>query len=280
MIFKAVWWIWKDKENWKFNIWSYRNKYNNWKITKSKVNLYAYFQKVDEKEFKNKWYLIYKDNIINWILHTLNQNRDHQILYKYIDKKDWIEKEKHFSKTTFIDYLKKNDLYNEFQEKVFVFSNNIQEWTLNWNEVKNYILNLEINWKKVKDDSFLKNDNFWTPEKLSNISTDNKNTENIIQIWEIKTHIQFATIAKVKWETHTGTLVLDTDYKKETSVRILEHWKNDKEYTKWWDIAKSLKNYYVAITRTTHLLCISIRNNSNNIDLIDNICDTKNIIKI
>lgn len=284
LIFKAIWWTWKEDnekvkkvkiEKWKIKkliIWSYWNKYNNWKIIKTKSNLFSYFQKVDEKEFKNKWYSIYKDNIISWILHTFNQNKDHQI-----KTNDW----KYFSKTTFIDYLKKNYLYNEFQKKIFQFSNNIQTWNLNWEEVKTYILSLEINWKKIKDDNFLKNDIFWTPEEISNISTDNKNTENVIQIWEIKTHIQFATIAKVKWETHTGTLVLDTDFHEQNLWKILDFWNNSSDKnTEWPRNKKWLKNHYVAITRATHLLCIAINKNRDNISLIDSICYWKIIKKI
>lgn len=281
LIFKAIWWTWKEDDEKtkkkkeekgkkeKLHIWKYWNKYNNWKIIKSKTNLFSYFQKVDKKEFKNKWYLAYKDIIISWILHAFNHDENNQI-----KTDDW----KFFSKTTFISYLKEKGLYNDFQKNIFKFANQIENesWII-WEDVKEYILNLEINWKKVKNDNFLKNKVFWTPEELSNISTDNKDTENTIQIWEIETHIQFATIAKVKWETHTGTLVLDTDYNKETSARILEHWENDNEYTKWWDIAKSLKNYYVAITRPTHLLCIAVRKNRKNISLVDKICNWKNI---
>lgn len=277
LIFKAVWWVQKEKENWKLSIWSYWNKYNNWKIIKSKANFFAYFQKVDEKDFKNKWYSIYKDNFISWILHIFNQNKDNQILYKYIDK-NWIEKEKHFSKTTFIDYLKKNDLYNEFQKSIFQFSNNIQNWTLKWDEVKNYILSLEISWKKVKNDDFLKNNVYWTPEDILNISKDNKFSENSIKIWEIETHIQFATIAKVKWETHTWTLVLDTDFYEQNTSKILDFWNSDiDKNTEWPHNKKWLKNHYVAITRATHLLCIAVHKDRSNISLIKNVCDEKNI---
>ena len=254
LIFKAIWWNWKeddektkkkkekDGKREKLYIWRYWKNYNNWKITKTKNNLFSYFQKVEEKEYKNKWFSIYKDNFIKWILHSFNQNKDYQI--KTSDNK-------YFSKTKFLEYLKENNLYLDFQNNIYIFAKQIENKTLDWEKVRSYILNLEINSKKIKDDNFLKNKIFWTPDEINNLSKDNLYSENGYKI-------QFSTIAKAKGETHTWTLVLDTDYSSENTSRILRFWKDKKEYTKWWDIAKSLRNYYVAITRATHLLCISI----------------------
>ena len=239
LIFKAIWWTWENN-NWKLYIWRYWKNYNNWKITKHKNNLFSYFQKWEEKEYKNKWFSMYKDNIIKWILHSFNQNEDFQI-----KTNDW----KHFSKTTFIEYLKENSLYLEFQKKIYNFSKQIQNETLDWKEVRNYILNLEVNSKKIIDDIFLKNKIFWTPDEFSNLSKDNLHSESDYKI-------QFSTIAKAKWETHTWTLVLDTDFYEQNTSKILEFW--NLKSKNWKRNKKGLKNHYVAITRATHLLCIAI----------------------
>lgn len=266
LIFKATWWVQEKKSNWKYGILNYWDKYNNWKIVKTKNNLFSYFQKIGEKEFKNKWYSIYKDTIISWILHAFNHDKDNQI-----KTNDW----KFFSKTTFISYLKEKGLYNEFQKNIFKFANQIEsnDW-INWEEVKSYVLNLEINWNNLRDDDFLKNEVFWTPNGISNINNDNLYKESDYKI-------KFSTIAKVKWETHTGTLVLDTDFHEQNSWKILDFWNNSSEKdTEWIRNQKWLKNYYVAITRSTHLLCIAVSKNRNNISLVDSICNWKTIIKI
>ena len=224
--------------------------------SKNKTHLFSYFQKIDSRDFKNGWYLLYKENITNGILHVFNQDKINQILYKYIDKKTWEEKEKHFSKTTFTEYLKQNNIYFNFQKNIYTFSMQIEKNELDWSKVKEYILWLEIYWKKIKDWDFLIPYAIptWTQDK----SKDNIYPDESFRIWDTETNIKFATIAKVKWETHTWTLVLDTTYSSETTNRILQFWEKEKEYTKWWDIAKSLTNYYVAITRATHLLCIAV----------------------
>lgn len=256
LIFKAVWWIGKDKEEWKLNIQSYWKKYNNWKVSKSKTSLFSYFQKIDFKDFKNSWYVLYKENIVNGILHAFNYDKDNQILFDYTDKKSGQIKKKHFSKTTFLEYLKQNDLHSEFQRNIYEFSRQIQSDILDWDNVRRYMLLLEIDWKKIKDWDFFQK--YAIPIWIPNVSKDNRYPDKGFKIWDRETTIQFATIAKVKWETHTWTLVLDTTYSSETTNRILQFWEKEKEYTKWWDIAKSLTNYYVAITRATHLLCIAI----------------------
>lgn len=253
LLFKAVWWVKKDENQSNLYIWKYWEKFNNWKIKKSKVNLFSYFQKIDNKEFEKEWYRKYKNTIIDWIIHVFNQKENQ------IKQENW----KWFSKVTLIKYLTEKDLISEFNLNIYKWANNIINDALDWNKVKEYILWLDINWKHVKDSSFLNNDIFWTPEEISELSSNNIYCEN-------SQEIIFSTIHNVKWETHTWTLLLDTDFHEQNNGKIIEFWNNVRSKkslrvrNKKW-----LKMNYVWLTRATHLLCVAIKKDNLKCEMLE-----------
>lgn len=235
-------------ENWIFKIigrtHDWIKEYNSnyiWKEKKKKDNFIDYFKKIDIKTFKKDGFKLYKDEILEWIVRWLN----------ILKIKNW---EKWFTKVTFVEYIKKNDipLYSELLLKIYLWSteiiNNTFSYTDKLSEIKTLLWKIEISDKKLNlEDDYFKN---WaTP--LNPIQQENREEE-------INIDLIFDTIHWVKWETHTWTLLLDIKaFTHETNNRILEYIENSNhKSTEWSTIQDSIKLYYVWITRATHLLVI------------------------
>lgn len=174
-----------------------------------------------------------KNNIVKTIVDMM------YYLYKKIDKYNF---EKIFNKEDFISridkFIDKEDLYDKLKYN----KGEIYEFSKTYS--KNILINIFTN-KKY----FIEMYNKFIEEEISE--------NNVMKLIEDEIKIEVKTIAGVKGETHTATLVCETFYKNYDMEYIIDNYikQNKKNKT----IVDLLHSLYVAFTRPTDMLCIAIR---------------------
>jgi hypothetical protein len=233
-LFKAIWWT----HDW---ISKYCSLYE-WKTKKRKDKFIDYLSINLKDNFKKQWFKLYKDEILEWLTRGVNISKI----------KNW---DKWFSKSTLTKYLKENNklFYHQLLLRIIKWTkeleNNIFDYSkINIDKIMLFLWTLEIDWLKLKlQDDFFKN---WATILVPKSTVALK--------WD-SIDIEFNSIHWVKWETHTGTLLLDTKaLSSETNKRILEFIDDESEKTVWPNIKKSINLFYVWMTRATDLLVIWI----------------------
>ena len=240
-IFKAIWWT----HDW---IQKFKPDYQ-WKIIKRKEKFIDYFSIKSKDTFSKLWFKPYKDEIIEWIVRWINISK---ITYWW----------KWFSKALFITYLKENqmDFYYDLLSKIYycicdIVNCTFSHWCNSYNNLIELLKDFEIDSKKI-----LLTEDFFKNWATLNISSQSWITNSV--------SIEFNTIHWIKWETHTWTLLLDMKaLSSESNFRILEYIDDDscKEWI-WANKEKSIKLFYVWITRATHLLVIWFNEDLNSHD--------------
>lgn len=175
------------------------------------------------------------------------------IVIEYLKVEKIFNHDKYFTITTLLKFLKEkhNQIYNDFKLKLLesVQKLNNQECSYNIQKEKiEKILNIfgkSVDEEKLKE--VIKNHKFEFTQKI------NKNKFNYSN-GEITFDIDISTIHKVKGETHTATLVLET-FKNDYDLRVLLNLLKGKKRRSYDDKKKLL---YVAMSRPTHLLCLAM----------------------
>lgn len=232
-LFKAIWWT----HDWISKHYSWYE----WKTKKRKEKFIDYLSINTKDDFKKQWFKLYKDEILEWLTRGVNISKI----------KNW---DKWFSKSTLIKYLKENNklFYHQLLLRIIkwtkqIENNNFSYSKENIDKIMIFIWTLEIDGIKLNlQDDFFKN---WATVLVPKLSVASK--------WD-NVDIEFNSIHWVKWETHTGTLLLDTKMKSETNKRILEYIDDVNVKTVWSDTHKSINLFYVWMTRATDLLVIWI----------------------
>lgn len=178
------------------------------------------------------------------------------IVIEYLKVEKIFNHDKYFTITTLLKFLKEkhNQIYNDFKlkllESVQKLNNKECSYNIQKEKMKN-ILNIfgkSIDEEKLKE--VIKNYKFEFKQKI------NKNKFNYSN-GEITFDIEVSTIHKVKGETHTATLVLET-FKNDYDLKVLLNLLKGKKRKSYDDKKKLL---YVAMSRPTHLLCLAMNKN-------------------
>ncbi|MPL68674.1 ATP-dependent DNA helicase Rep [bioreactor metagenome] len=178
------------------------------------------------------------------------------IVIEYLKAEKIFNDDKYFTITTLLKFLKENhnQIYNDFKLKLLksVQKLNNQEcsYDIQKEKIQN-ILNLfgkYIDEEKLKE--VIKNYKFEFIQKI------NKNKFNYSN-GEITFDIDISTIHKVKGETHTATLVLET-FNRTYDLKQLLNLLKGKTVKSSTMVDSKKKLLYVAMSRPTHLLCFAI----------------------
>jgi DNA helicase II / ATP-dependent DNA helicase PcrA len=175
------------------------------------------------------------------------------VVIEYLKLKDVKNEDKYFTKKTLFQFLenKEKNLYIDFKIKLFNSVKKLYKQECIDDEIKiklEIILNL---FGKRIDEISLK-----TIIKNYKINFSDKTTKNKFKYEnaDIEFEIDISTIHKIKGETHTATLVLET-YKNKYDLEILLNLLKNKKRASFDDKKKLL---YVAMSRPTHLLCFAM----------------------
>ena len=131
--------------------------------------------------------------------------------------------------------------------------NNISKKSFYSNKVDTIKLTFDSKFNSIDEEKLkevIKNYKFEFKQKI------NKNKFNYSN-GEITFDIEVSTIHKVKGETHTATLVLET-FKNDYDLKVLLNLLKGKKRKSYDDKKKLL---YVAMSRPTHLLCLAMNKN-------------------
>jgi DNA helicase II / ATP-dependent DNA helicase PcrA len=175
------------------------------------------------------------------------------VVIEYLKLKDVKNEDKYFTKKTLFQFLenKEKNIYIDFKIKLFNSVKKLYKQECIDDEIKiklEIILNL---FGKRIDEISLK-----TIIKNYKINFSDKTTKNKFKYEnaDIEFEIDISTIHKIKGETHTATLVLET-YKNKYDLEILLNLLKNKKRASFDDKKKLL---YVAMSRPTHLLCFAM----------------------
>ncbi|MCT7597263.1 MULTISPECIES: UvrD-helicase domain-containing protein [Aliarcobacter] len=175
------------------------------------------------------------------------------VIIEYLKINNIKNDDKFFNITTLLKFLKENnrEIYSHFKLKLFegVQKLNAQECAFELLKEKiQLILNL---FEATIDETILQN--MIKTHKIEFTQKTNQNKFNYIN-GDIKFDIDISTIHKVKGETHTATLVLET-FKSAYDLKVLLNLLKGKKRKSYDDKKKLL---YVAMSRPTHLLCLAM----------------------
>ncbi len=257
---KAIGWVGeKDKESKKITIQQYLGNYRKDVAKKAKVNyeaLKSFIVKRDKCSVKE-----YSDKIIEAFLHVLRLDNI---------KRNSKGKEISYTKTSFCNEFntKAPDAYSELRAKLAKWSREIQNSSsynmVVLNEICEYIKNdlkdlFEFNPSNTKINSFLTNE-----DEDCCIPDDVVENNNIYK-WEADKDIciEVANIHKVKGETHTATLYLETYYQKKYESTAIKKQLHGIPYSKSKTnkdtyIKEALKMAHVGMSRPKYLLCMAV----------------------
>ena len=178
------------------------------------------------------------------------------IVIEYLKAEKIFNDNKYFTITTLLKFLKENhnQIYNDFKLKLLESVQKLNNQECSYDIQKEKIQNiLNIFGKSVDEEKLkevIKNHKFEFTQKT------NKNKFNYSN-GEITFDIDISTIHKVKGETHTATLVLETFNRTYDLKQLLNLLKGKTiKSSSTTDIKKKL--LYVAMSRPTHLLCFAI----------------------
>ena len=210
------------------------------KNEKGKITLYDYFnQQVGKKEN------IFEKTFSNYLVD--NKNRIFKALidmmyycYERIDK---------------LNFCHINDK-QEFIQKIETYVDK-KEIYINLNESEQSLCDFCKSFiRKVLKNIF--NDKKYFEREFSKLINETSvEFENIKEFCKDEINIQINTIAGVKGETHTATLVCETFYKKYDIEYVLDKYIKNNQKNK--TVIDFLHTLYVGFTRPTELLCLAIR---------------------
>ncbi len=277
-IFKAVGWIGKDKtEEGKLCLRYYFPDYRKSLKTRKEYfsNLLSYLYMASNKELKTKGAKVYKDAILQGIIHAFD-------LGGFKNP----ENNRRFTINSLLKWYRENN-----ESDYLLFIEKLSKWIISLyrNELMLTKIRDEIALEILEEKSIQISDEleFFLTNNILEYSKDEQSASNIFYP-DDGIPIEVGTVHSVKGETHTATLYLETYYQRKTdSQRLLEFLKGNypkNESAKTYHI-ENLKVAHVAFSRPTHLLAFAC--NENNIKghekaLVDNgwlICSVEDILK-
>lgn len=160
--------------------------------------------------------------------------------YKRIDKNNY---SKINSKNEFIDkimlYINVDDIYIKLKNSNIILSEFCKEY------IRTTLVNI------------ICNKEYFNRIYEKTINEANKEYSKLYEYSKDGTRIEIDTIAGVKGETHTATLVCETYYKNYDIEYVLDNYIRKEKNNK--TIKDYLHSLYVAFTRPTDMLCVAIR---------------------
>jgi len=176
------------------------------------------------------------------------------ILKSYLNEKNILHENKKITKDKILSLLKaeNEDIYDEFKLELFHTSEKLRSGECIQDEIRELLKSfLELRGESI--------DNNILDEviKTYKIQSEYKSKQNIYTYEEndISFDIDISTIHKVKGETHTATLVLETYNDGYDVFQLLDFLKRGSNKLKIKDKKKLL---YVGMSRPTHLLCLAV----------------------
>jgi len=195
------------------------------------------------------------------------------IIKEYLKNEDIYYIDKPFTKRTILKYLKEynEQSYNNFKLGLFNIVDKLVKNECIIDELKS-ILNIILDANSaILNESMLK-----SIIKAYKYNKKTKLLSNIYKHGKANIEIQISTIHKVKGETHTATLVLETFKKGYDISQLIKLLQNKKKS----GLEAKKKLLYVAMSRPTHLLCLAIHNNLTDTDIEILKANGFNIIKL
>ncbi len=262
---KAVGWVGNELDENKpdrFKLNSYFDGYHKEVKKREKVDyrsLKSFLRKVENVKAKD-----YSDKIIEAMLQILRLDG---VTYEKNGRKYF------YTKTSFLNELKENQLQEKFQKKC-------SKWIRKIHASESYDEEITEKVRKFFEKRLFSafNVNVKNPEIRSFLNTEldeNVFIEEIIQAGNCYTYegkedlkVEVSNIHQVKGETHTATLYLETSYSAERYnngfeiERILEQLKGNPytntNFEKEKRIKETLKMAYVGMSRPRYLLCMAV----------------------
>jgi len=215
-------------------------------------SLYNTLQEKLKNCFENKLQLSEYRNIV---LDIIKEYLKDENIY-YIDKP--------YTKRTILKYVKEHNeqSYSDFKLKLFNIVDKLAKYECIIDELKSILsIILDANSVTLNDsklESIIKGYKYNKKIELSS-NVYKHNQENI--------EVQISTIHRVKGETHTATLILETFNRGYDITQLLGLLQNKRKQ----GLEAKKKLLYVAMSRPTHLLCLAIHNNLTyeNIELLE-----------
>jgi len=248
-IFKAVGWVGKDKtEEGKLCLRCYFPEYRQ-SIKANKQyfsNLLSYLHLASNEELKTKGAKVYKDFILQGIVHAF----DLGVLKNP-------ENKRRFTPDTFLKYLR------EYDEQCYMaFISKLSEWIMLLHRKKKTSVQIRdaiaTSIHRKKDITLTKELELYLTSDSLEFSQEEQKTSNIFTS-ENGIPIEVGTVHSVKGETHTATIYLETFYHGVDTKRLLPFIKGEYpagQSKKTWHI-ENLKIAHVAFSRPTHLLAFA-----------------------
>ncbi len=205
------------------------------------------------------------DNLVDKIEHSGIENirlKDYRnmvldIVMKYLKEKNILSpygNNKSFTKNLILSFLRENyeNEYSDFKFKLFEITQKLVNFECIKDEVRGLLDSFLVLIGETIDDDTLN----MVIEKYE-IKVKNKLNTNVYQYedGDINFDIEVSTIHKVKGETHTATLVLETFKDGYDLFQLLDYLKNKSNKLK---LDSKKKLVYVAMSRPTHFLCLAI----------------------
>lgn len=175
------------------------------------------------------------------------------ILKSYLNEKNILHEDKKMTNNKILSFLKEEneDIYQEFKLELFHASEKLRSGEC----IKDDIRKLLESLFEIKGESI---DNNILDEviKTYQIQSEYKSKQNIYTYEEndISFDIDISTIHKVKGETHTATLVLETFNRGYDLFQLINLLKSKKKT----GLEAKKKIMYVAMSRPTHFLCLAM----------------------
>ncbi|CAA6802937.1 MAG: ATP-dependent DNA helicase UvrD/PcrA [uncultured Sulfurovum sp.] len=176
------------------------------------------------------------------------------ILTDYLKEKNILNNAKVFTKNTILFSLQENneEEYNNFKLKLFYITEKLASLECVENDIKE-LLSIFLDFKEeTLDDEVLSE-----VIKTYQIQLESKSKQNICthESDDINFDIAISTIHKVKGETHTATLVLETFKSSYDLIHLIKLFQG----RKFAGANKDKKRLiYVAMSRPTHFLCLAM----------------------
>ncbi|NOR45298.1 MAG: AAA family ATPase, partial [Candidatus Delongbacteria bacterium] len=171
------------------------------------------------------------------------------VVKEYLKRKKMKNGEKYFTNSTLLKHLKENNenSYNVFKLGLLEITTKLILKQCVKVQMENLVTIVDIDFDSLILESVIKN------YKLEFDSKEN-NKSNILKNENPQFKIEISTIHKVKGETHTATLVLETFNRAYDLFQLLELLKGKNKS----GLEAKKKLIYVAMSRATHLLCLAI----------------------
>jgi len=175
------------------------------------------------------------------------------ILKNYLKEKNILNNGKAFTKNTILFTLQENndEEYNNFKLKLFHTTEKLSLSKCVQDDIKELLAIILAFKEQTLDDEVLN-------EVIKNyqIQLENKSKQNIYRYEknDISFDIDISTIHKVKGETHTATLVLETFNRGYDIYQLINLLKGNNKT----GLETKKKLIYVAMSRPTHFLCLAI----------------------